>query len=478
MPTPDAKTPRQRRQAPVLADDSVTLPGQAFTKELSARWGSDRRELPRSVGQHRGSGRSAPSAARLAGNPGAATLGRPNVLFRPYAGSAEVADETSRARRPAAWRSRGHAAGCARVLHRKLPYGPRRKPAVRGVTPRRSAGAKLGWPMAGHGSGGLCPGCVVGIRRASPAGERPLCARARPEDARRLRAGRSLLPPGLRRVSGGARQLAKHGRVRGDPRPPGIGSSRVARAAARLARQPRPQICGLESGCRAGRGASGLEGGGSDCRRRCGHRRGRVCGGLGGRGHGEWRAANPDQFSVEVERDPGHYVVRAGSRGRNQEERAVDLAAGDSKRVAMRVVVETALSARSRFSSPPGGAGAEARGTPARTRHAELVAAWIATGIGAASLVGAGVAWLVQQGALDDLTRECPQPSMCSRSQMAAVQATRDEGVSATTASRVLGVVGLVGVATGVVLFATRSSSSDGAALVISPTGVSAVGRF
>ncbi len=185
-----------------------------------------------------------------------------------------------------------------------------------------------------------------------------------------------------------------------------------------------------------------------------------------------------DQFSVEVERDPGHYVVRAGSRGRNQEERAVDLAAGDSKRVAMRVVVETALSARSRFSSPPGGAGAEARGTPARTRHAELVAAWIATGIGAASLVGAGVAWLVQQGALDDLTRECPQPSMCSRSQMAAVQATRDEGVSATTASRVLGVVGLVGVATGVVLFATRSSSSDGAALVISPTGVSAVGRF
>ncbi|MDP9148737.1 MAG: hypothetical protein M3O36_02155 [Myxococcota bacterium] len=183
-----------------------------------------------------------------------------------------------------------------------------------------------------------------------------------------------------------------------------------------------------------------------------------------------------DQFGAVVEWDPGHYVVRAGTEGRPQEERAVDLKAGDSKLLTMRVVARPATQLAAWQASSP----AE---TP--TQKAERVSAWVAAGVGGASLVGAGVAWFMRDQAVSDLDQECPN-HMCQISndpqlggqKLARVQSIRDRGDSATTAAAVFGVVGLAGAAVATVLFATRYSSAGGAALIVSPASVSAVGSF
>ncbi|MDP9037305.1 MAG: hypothetical protein M3O50_21105 [Myxococcota bacterium] len=183
----------------------------------------------------------------------------------------------------------------------------------------------------------------------------------------------------------------------------------------------------------------------------------------------------PDQLGATVEWDPGHYVVQAGTSGRPQQERTVDLKPGDSKHLIMLVAARSPTelaSGRSPLLETP-------------TQKAERVSGWVAAGVGGASLVGAGVAWLLRQQALDDLDRECPN-QMCQvpndpqleAQKRASWQAIHDRGASAATAANVLGLVGLAGAAAATVLFATRYSSSGGAALIVSPAAVSAVGRF
>jgi hypothetical protein len=175
---------------------------------------------------------------------------------------------------------------------------------------------------------------------------------------------------------------------------------------------------------------------------------------------------SPDDVGRPLDRDPGRYVVAAaGPASSVAEKRVVDLGPGESKRVELRVVVP-ATPDRDR-----------ARVTPVRT------AAWIAAGVGAASFVGAGIAALERRSALDDLTTECHSVTECPAArdntvESARVQAIEDRGHTAATWVNVLAVVGVIGLSSGVVLYAMGRSRPSQAGLLVSPAGLSVVGSY
>jgi hypothetical protein len=91
-------------------------------------------------------------------------------------------------------------------------------------------------------------------------------------------------------------------------------------------------------------------------------------------------------------------------------------------------------------------------------------------------LVGAGVALIVWQTARDALP-SCPAVG-CQDSQRSSIQPTEDRGHTAATLVNVFGAVGLIGVASGLVVLTIAHPRAPEAALVLSPTGVRAIGRF
>jgi hypothetical protein len=103
---------------------------------------------------------------------------------------------------------------------------------------------------------------------------------------------------------------------------------------------------------------------------------------------------------------------------------------------------------------------------------------WAAIAVGGASLVGAGVALIIRQQALADLPSCATTTGMCQPSQQPSTQPTLDRGHAAATLANVFGVVGLVGVTSGLVLLAIARPHSPDAALVVSNAGVFAAGRF
>jgi hypothetical protein len=187
-------------------------------------------------------------------------------------------------------------------------------------------------------------------------------------------------------------------------------------------------------------------------------------------------ALAPGLVGTPLERDPGKYVVRvAGARVAAPQEATVELAPGDTKRASLHVVV---------LSTPmPAPSAALAPAPVARTNGQRIrrTAMWAAFGVGAVGLVGAGISFLVRQGALDTLHNNCQDQNgtfSCHRDAQPTVQSSVDTGNTASTLVNVFGAVAIVGVGTGVVLLATSQPRSAGTALVVSPAGVSAVGRF
>ena len=177
---------------------------------------------------------------------------------------------------------------------------------------------------------------------------------------------------------------------------------------------------------------------------------------------------SPDDVGRPLDRDPGRYVVAAaGPASSVADKRVVDLGPGESKRVELRVVVP----------GPPD----RVRSTSRVTR--ERTAAWIAAGVGAASFVGAAIAAVERRSALDDLTTECNSTTECPAArnntvESARLQATEDRGHAAATWVNVLAVVGVVGLSSGVVLYAIGRTRPSQAALLVSPTGLSVVGSY
>jgi hypothetical protein len=190
----------------------------------------------------------------------------------------------------------------------------------------------------------------------------------------------------------------------------------------------------------------------------------------------------PSLVGTALDRDPGRYVIRVAGPGVSPAaEQVVDLAPGDAKRVALRVVRTTPNpgdeTPRALPAAPPDG-GAHRDTTTART------AGWIAIGVGGASLVAAGVSLVVRQAAFDTLSgQQCMQvqgSEQCPPSTASTVDPAASRGRTAATLINVLVPLGVVGVAGGVALLvmAGGGHGAPRAALVLSPMGASAVGRF
>src|SRR5690606_29307396 len=104
-------------------------------------------------------------------------------------------------------------------------------------------------------------------------------------------------------------------------------------------------------------------------------------------------------------------------------------------------------------------------------------------GVGAASLIGSGVTFLLMNGNKSELDDRCPSHTGCPQD----LESTVDSGKTMATLTNVLFPVGLVGLAVGgVLIFTSRSSTStepakSGAASVrVSPTlgGLHLAGSF
>ena len=112
----------------------------------------------------------------------------------------------------------------------------------------------------------------------------------------------------------------------------------------------------------------------------------------------------------------------------------------------------------------------------ARRPEATRTVGWVALAVGGASLVGAGVALVVRQVALDDLPG-CAA-TRCPDSMTNAIQPTVNRGHAAATLADTLGAVGLAGVASGLVLLWIGRRHSPDVALLAAPSGLVAAGRF
>jgi hypothetical protein len=176
----------------------------------------------------------------------------------------------------------------------------------------------------------------------------------------------------------------------------------------------------------------------------------------------------PDVVNKPLDRDPGQYVVRAeGAAMGVAPQRVVDLAAGEGKQVVLDVVVP----------APPDREVMASRPTTPPT------AAWIALGIGAASFVGAGVAALERQSALDDLNAECGSTIVCPPAQKDPAEGSKVQGIEnrghvAATWVNVFAIAGVIGLSSGVVLYATARSHPARTGLLMSPGGLSVVGSY
>ena len=182
-----------------------------------------------------------------------------------------------------------------------------------------------------------------------------------------------------------------------------------------------------------------------------------------------------------LERDPGRHVVRVtGSRVKEVAQKAVDLVAGDARRIALRVVVTPLTPAEPEVpvTSPSGSPPAMVRedDVDERSRATKRTVAWIGIGVGAASLIGAGVSLAVRQSALDSLHGCYDTQPGCDP----LPKPTVSRGQTASTMVTVLGIVGVVGLTSGIVLLATSYGHTRQARLVVTPTlgGASAAWSF
>ncbi len=188
-------------------------------------------------------------------------------------------------------------------------------------------------------------------------------------------------------------------------------------------------------------------------------------------------------LGTPLERDPGRHVVRAGgARVHEPQQKALDLAAGDTVRVALRVVVTPAKTDPNDVVPAPSGAEPAGSQPPPQDDDAEQARTkrrtigWVAVGGGAALLVGAGISLVVRQSALNTVDNQCPKQVNCSPS----LSSTQSQGQTASILFDVLGPLGVIAAGVGAVLVITSKSASPTTGLVITPGlgGASATWSF
>jgi hypothetical protein len=177
-------------------------------------------------------------------------------------------------------------------------------------------------------------------------------------------------------------------------------------------------------------------------------------------------ALPPNLIGTPLERDPGDYTIRVQAPDAQPVEQRIALAAGDSKRIALRIV---------RTPKPGGG-----EDDPVAKRKSRRTLGVIVGGVGALVAIGGGVAGILWLGAKSDLKTDCPdydnpdkrvsdgRPRECPKS----TQSIIDRGQTLGTLAPVLGIVGAAGMGIGAAIFLTAPSadgSAQGKGLTITP---------
>jgi hypothetical protein len=148
-----------------------------------------------------------------------------------------------------------------------------------------------------------------------------------------------------------------------------------------------------------------------------------------------------------LERDPGNYRVRVQAKYAQPVEGEVTLAAGDTKHLTLRLV------------QVPPEKPVEAGGPVVEvdTGKGKRTAGIVLIGVGAATLIGSGVTFLVRSGAKSDVDDKCPSHTNCDPS----LSDTVDRGKLMSTLTSILFPVGLVVAGSGVGLFVWGSNSKE-----------------
>lgn len=196
--------------------------------------------------------------------------------------------------------------------------------------------------------------------------------------------------------------------------------------------------------------------------------------------NGEPVAAN--LIGAPLERDPGQYTIKVQAQDAPlPAEQGIALAAGDNKKVTLKITRVPKEGAKDPNAGggvdpgyPPGG---EDKGSGTRTLG------WIAIGVGAASLVGSGVTFLLYNGAKSDLEAACGPDfeNTCVKSKEAERNDAVDRGKLMGTLSPILLGMGVVGVGAGVALIVTspkRTGAAEGLRVTAGLGRVDAIWRF
>jgi len=168
--------------------------------------------------------------------------------------------------------------------------------------------------------------------------------------------------------------------------------------------------------------------------------------------NGEPVAAN--LIGTPLERDPGVYTVRLQAPDAQPVEQGVSLAAGDNKRMSLRIVRTPKAGGNSNGAIDNGYPPDEGQGSGQKT------IGWISVGVGAAALIGSGVTFLLRGSAKDDLVAACGSEDTCPQSKSKERQDAIDKGKLMGTLSPILLGVGVVGVGVGVALIVTAPNGS------------------
>ena len=142
-----------------------------------------------------------------------------------------------------------------------------------------------------------------------------------------------------------------------------------------------------------------------------------------------------------LERDPGSYRVRVQAHYAQPVEGEVTLAAGETKHLTLRLV-----------QVPPEKPGAEID-----TGKGKRTAGLVLMGVGAATLIGSGITFLIRNGAKSDVDEKCPSHANCDPS----LSDTVDKGKLMSTLTTILFPVGLVVAGTGVGVFVWGNNSKE-----------------
>jgi hypothetical protein len=187
---------------------------------------------------------------------------------------------------------------------------------------------------------------------------------------------------------------------------------------------------------------------------------------------GEYATVSLDGVSLgaamigkEMTVDPGPHTVEGRAPGFNLFMNSFNIGEKETKTIEVTLPRKTSAVGKASAALGPGaGAGStEVDGAPADEgpKGGKNYLPYVVGGIGVASLVASGIFFILRAGAISDWDAACPpSTNVCSSD----AQSIHDRGRLYSTLAPVTGVVGLVGVSAGVVLyFVNKPSSSSGA---------------